>query len=134
MLHIEVGVGSLHFARLDISPTYKTHLVIEEQIARRFALTHKKGGIMCKVLLHKLLQVGITQYIHVVNKELWSIGEQHTSMSDGTTRFEQQLPLIAKSDVWLVLAPRLNLVGKMVYVHDKVIKTLLRESVNYDIE
>ena len=124
-LRVEFGIRASHFARLDVGPSNKPHVVIEEQIALGLAPTDKQYGIdsiysitsIRFFTLHsslftsffgfftsrsypvELAKIDIAKNIYIVNEYRSSRVEQWCCLLYAASCFEQSGSFVRNADV-----------------------------------
>lgn len=115
-LRIEMAVGTLYFARLYIGPSHQAHSVIEEEITFGLSLAHyqtrRKGSSFS--LLIELLQVYVTQYVDIMYKDWLGRIEEHPSLFDATSRFQQFASLVTDADVHPEIVAGVEIINNLV--------------------
>ena len=124
---IQVGVWTLYLTRLYISPANQSHVIIEEQIPTGLTLRHQQCSCFPMGKELKGAQVGITENIHIMDKEtLRSILQQVSRMFNASASFQKCRTFIAKPNVHthrMLVHPLLNHVGKMMHIDNHITNT-----------
>ena len=133
LIRIDPGVGAAHLAGGDVGPAHEAVVVVEQEVALRFAFAHKNGGQISRpVLRPEPGEVEIGEDVDVVDEErLVRVGgvgrsQQRLRVPDAAARFAQQIRLVGEGDLHAETVVRrhivADLVGEMMDVdHDVVV-------------
>ena len=130
-LGIEVGIRAPHFASRDVRPTHQTHVIIKEEITLRLPFAYQQGCRLAPSSFLEGRQVNIAQNVNIMDeKSVLCIAQKRCRMFDAATSLEQLLAFVAEKDShthWMLLAPLLYHVGKMVDVDNNICEACLPE-------